>query len=145
MKKLVGMTVYAIDEDLPAPGSVVHYLTPDGLTLESEYYTPDGGSAVARVSWTSLERAEQNYEAARQAAVARVPKWAERIAGLKGSENDTSRVRTLIRSRHGKLTLFTNTGPPTWWKPRATILRKGEYGIKAGWLNGCFILTWRPL
>lgn len=144
MSRLEAMKVYAIDEDLPVMGSMVHYLSPDGLTLESEFMRPDGGNATSRVSWPNRTIAELNYEVARQAALKRVPRWDAAIEKLPVARQDVSRLRTLVRTRRGELTLYTNTGPPTWWLPDVSLLYKREFGIKAGWLRGCFVLSWRP-
>jgi hypothetical protein len=137
------MTPYAVDVDLSVPGRLTHWITKGGLRFESRYEPPEGGSAVIAVEWDDLVTAESNYGNARQAAVRRVAKVRARLSGLDADQQDVSQLRTLLKTRRGKLTLYTNTGAPTWWLPKLGLVRKDdELGIKAGWLRGCFVLAW---
>lgn len=134
--------LYAIDDDLPVPGRMTHYIIDGGLRMESVFENADG-VATFGVGWDTLEKAQANYEAARQSLLmgAKLIKVAERLIELreKPSETDTSRLKALMRTRWGKLTLFTNTGPPAWWLPKIGLVK---YGIRAGWIRGCFELKW---
>lgn len=131
--------LYAIEGSLEVPGVLEHWLRDDGLTFESTFIPESGGRAVSRVSWDNLEKAEANYENARLAVIERVGRFAARIDELDYDETDTSRLHTLLETSRGKLRMIINTGPPTWWRPRADA--KGSR-IRFGWLRVAVVFSW---
>lgn len=130
---------YATDET--AYGVVTHDLLKGGLRMESTL-TRGGRTATLGVEWDDQALARQNYENARKAALKRMKTVAGKLDAVIDGEVHVSRIRTLLKSPWGKLKLYTNTGPPTWWLPDLGIEHRNGRGLRAGWLRGCLILYW---
>ena len=136
------MSLYATDR--LAEGTVTHRITEEGLRFESLFHS-EAGTANFAVAWPTLELAEKNYENARQSVLTKIPRVIGRLDDLQdGNEVDKSTLRYLLKTQRGDLTLFTNTGPPTWWLPNAGLVRShGERGVRAGWLRFAFAVSWK--
>lgn len=114
--------------------NITHEILDDGLTLESTYLSSSGGSAKVRVSWDTLEKAEQNYDKAKLAFAERIPYYESELTEEEFTGTKHSRLRRL-----GPLQIYTNQGPPTWWLPRLGFVK---YGIKFGWLRLAVLVSW---
>ena len=60
----------------------------------------------------------------------------------------SNKVRSHVSER-GTLVLFRNSGPPTWWFPKARIKRwesegRRYYELGGGWIRVCYQLIWAP-
>lgn len=124
--------------------TITHKLSEDGLTLTTRLDTEDGGNATLRVSWNELEVAQANYEVAITSGEKRLrEKYVQQLADMPPNETSVSRVRVLLKTRWGKLELFSNSGPPTWWCPRLSLHHtKRSYGIRGGWIRRAYQLDW---
>lgn len=103
-----------------------HRISDDGLTLVSTGELR-AGTWTSTLHWPDRETARANYM--------RAIFENERLARERGDEMRVGQGVWLRRFRWGSV--FTSTGPPTWWKPRCPEWERcGDHVLlRCGWLR----------
>jgi len=120
-----------------------HLVSQDGLCLTSEAIYDDGNVLTMTVHWDDPEVALAHYELAVTSFESKHERLNSRQPG------DRRRVRR-FQTSVGTFFVHVNTGPPTWWLPRAGASYGASKGrpdevlhVRCGWLRGCIVVSWQ--
>lgn len=147
--------LYCVDTDLLVPGQMTFEISADGLSLHYRFERPGGAVANGVLSWQSRDVAERHYAQARDQILAGVgaldvrltehQQAAGRLPGTgTATRTDTTSRRTLLRTSHVTVTLYTNVAPPVWRLPRLyprVVPSRRLLALRGGWLLAAFEIS----